>query len=158
MNGKTTHVVFGDQRIVETDALYQFDRGQRLAFDDITLPETYEVLFSNGVIKEAKPQIGSSEGVLIPDEYLISGCNIMVWIYLHDDEESGQTEYVIRIPVKPRSPLSDEDITEEEHRIVSDLVAIVQTLQRQNADLAQRIVALENRMPALGGWKTDNEG
>lgn len=35
MNGKTTHALFGGERICETEALYQYDYGQVLVFDDI---------------------------------------------------------------------------------------------------------------------------
>lgn len=158
MRGKALHAVFDGKTICETDSLYQYDYGQILVFDDIVLPDLYEVLFSNGIVKEAKTVIGTQDGVVIPDEYVIPGCNIMAWIFLHDDENSGETEYIVRIPVKPRSKLSEEDITDEEHSIVSDLIAIVRTLREQNAELTQRVVDLENRTPALGGWKTDNEG
>lgn len=164
----------------ETDPLYQYDYGQRLMFDNVELPDTYEVIFSNGVIKDGKTAIGGLDGVAIPDEFLTSGCNVMAWIFLHDAETDGEVEYVVRIPVRPRSKLSDQDITEEEHSIVSDLVAVVNAM-REELDVAtgriseleetiadqaeslsalsdaideykQRITYLENRTPALGGW------
>lgn len=156
MNGKTTHAVFGDKRVCETEVLYQYDYGQVLVFDDIDLPETYEVLFSNGVIKDAKTSIGSPEGVSIPDEYLVTGRDVMAWVFLHEDTDDGETEYVVHIPVRPRSRLIDEDITEEEHSIISDLIAVVNDLTEEYAGLIGRIAALEARMPALGGWKIDD--
>ncbi len=161
MNGKVTHAVFNGERICETAQLYQYDYGQVLVFDDITLPETYEVLFSNNVMENAKTVIGNSEGAAIPDEFLITGKNVLAWIFLHDGENDGETEYVVKIPVRSRSKLSDSEITEEEHSIVSDLIAVVDTLEERIADMEEvinsyeeRIVLLENRMPALGGWKT----
>ena len=59
MNGKVTHCTFSERRICETQPLYQYDYGQMLIFDDIELPESYEVIFSNGAMKDGKIQIGS---------------------------------------------------------------------------------------------------
>lgn len=112
------------------------------------------------MIRDAKTVIGTSEeGVSIPDEYLIHGRDVMAWVFLHDGEEDGETEYVVHIPVRPRSRLIDAEITEKEHSIISDLIAVVQQLSEENADLIARVEALEARIPALGGWKiNDNEG
>ena len=184
MNGKVTHITFGGERIVEAPQLHQYDYGQILVFDDIPLPEVYEVLFSNNVIENAKTVIGTSEGVAIPDELLITGKNVLAWIFLHDGVDDGETEYVVRIPIRCRSKLAD--LTVEEHSIVSDLIALVQSMQTDidsiDAQIAEineqisglssridgvddridgleeRIVALENRIPALGGWKTQGGG
>lgn len=45
MEGKTTHILFGEERICETKPLYQYDYGQELSFDDIELPSVFEVFF-----------------------------------------------------------------------------------------------------------------
>ena len=153
MNGNVTHISFGDKRVVEAPQLHMFDYGQILVFDDITLPETYEVLFSNNVMDKAMTVIGTSEGVAIPDSLLETGKNILAWIFLHDTEDDGETEYVVRIPVRSRSRLDDE-LTEEDYHVISDLVAVIQTLTVTIRGLEERIVALEARIPALNGWKT----
>jgi len=155
MNGKTTHVLFNGERVTEAPQLYQYDYGQILVFDDITLPETYEVFFSNNVVQDAAVAIGTSEGVLIPDYYLTTGKNVLAWIFLHEGEDDGETEYVVRIPVRPRSYNSDKDIPPEEQSVITELIAIVQGLQATLDSYEDRIVFLENRVPALGGWKTD---
>lgn len=108
-------------------------------------------------MKNAETAIGNSDGVMIPDKYLLSGVNVVAWVFLHDGENDGETEYVVRIPVRPRSKLENAE-TPEEHSIVSDLIAIVNELQEQNTEMARIIEALEERTPALGGWKTDSEG
>ncbi len=154
MNGKTTHVLFNGERVTEAPQLYQYDYGQILVFDDITLPETYEVFFSNNVVQTATVAIGTSEGVQIPDYYLTTGKNVLAWIFLHDGEDDGETEYVVRIPVRPRSYYSDGDIPPEEQSIVTELMAIVQDLETTIKAYEDRIEFLENRIPALGGWKT----
>lgn len=175
MNGRITHAVFNGEQTCETAPLYQYDYGQVLMFDDITLPETYEVLFSNNITEPAYIVIGSSDGAAIPDKLLITGKNIVACVFLHDGDDDGETEYVARIPVRPRSVLSDDQIDEEEHSIVSDLIAIIDTLnekidnyhneisllveristcETQILSDEDRITFLENRIPALGGWKT----
>ena len=153
MNGNITHISFGDKRVVEAPQLHMYDYGQILVFDDITLPETYEVLFSNNVVERAKTVIGTSEGVAVPDELLETGKNILAWIFLHNGEDDGETEYVVRIPVRSRSRLDDE-LTEEDYHAISDLVAVIQTLTVTIRGLEDRIAALEARVPALNGWKT----
>lgn len=165
MNGKTTHVFFNGEHVTETPQLYQYDYGQTLVFDDITLPEAYEVYFSNNVTSPATVAVGTSEGVLIPDHYLTTGKNVLAWVFLHEGEDDGETEYVVRIPVRPRSSFTDEDIPEHERSELSDLIAIVNHLiEEYNAAIEQvnayedRIVALEKRVPALGGWATDDGG
>lgn len=155
MNGKITHVLFNGERITEAPQLYQYDYGQTLMFDDITLPETYEVFFSNNIIQPATVAIGTSEGVQIPDHYLTTGQNILAWIFLHEGDNDGETEYVVRIPVRPRSQYSDEDIPAEDQSIISELIALVQSMSATLADYEDRIEFLEARIPALGGWKTD---
>jgi len=154
MNGKTTHVLFNGERVTEAPQLYQYDYGQTLVFDDITLPETYEVFFSNNVVQTATVAIGTSEGVQIPDYYLTTGKNVLAWIFLHEGESDGETEYVVRIPVRPRSYYSDEEIPPEEQSIVTELMALVQDLETTIKAYEDRIEFLENRIPALGGWKT----
>lgn len=90
-----------------------------------------------------------------------TGCNVMAWLFLHEGANDGEVEYVVRIPVRPRSKLSDEEPTEVERNIINDLVALVnrmyQRLDERNAEidaLKTRVTDLENRIPTLGGgWK-----
>lgn len=176
MEGKTTHILFGEERICETKPLYQYDYGQELSFDDIELPSVFEVFFQNGVIKDAEPVLGYNGVVAIPDALFDTGKNIVAFVFLHEDSTDGETEYVVRIPVRPRSKVPGDEITPEEYRIVSELVAVVQTVADKTEQmestvsqlttavnsltaavnsLVDRVTVLENRVPALGGWKTN---
>ena len=157
MNGKTTHVLFNGERVTEAPQLYQYDYGQTLVFDDIALPEAYQVFFSNNVMKNATVVMGTSEGVEIPDIYLTTGLNVLAWIFLHEGEDDGETEYVVRIPVRPRSAYVEGEIPEPERSIISDMMALVENLSEQISAYEDRVVALENRIPALGGWKTEGD-
>ena len=146
MNNHIVHVSFNDSRVGETEALYQFDRGQVLVFDNVNLPQTYRVIFSNGVRREGKSYVGGPDGVQIPDEYFLSGCNIMCWLIL-SDASSAEVEYVVRIPIRLRSPLSEEEQELYDKTIIDQLVSIINGMQED-------VVMLEQRIPALGGWKT----
>lgn len=107
--------------VFKTTPLYQYDYGQILKFDGVTLPEVYEVHFSNSAQRgTAKSVIGDVDGVLIPDEYLLTGESVYVWVFLHEGENDGATEYMAMIPVNRRpqpvygrpTPVQQDAITE----------------------------------------------
>ena len=67
-----------------TRTLAQHDKGARLRLIGITLPETFEVHFSNrrdGGFATIVP--GKNYSVGIPDAYLDSGDYVYAWIYVH---------------------------------------------------------------------------
>ena len=73
-------------------SLFQYDKGQRLLLTGVELPETYQVHFSNEELGGSKPVIGDASGADIPDEYLVSGQPIHVWVYIAG-EDHAETEY-----------------------------------------------------------------
>ena len=73
-------------------SLFQYDKGQRLLLTGVELPETYQVHFSNEELGVSKPVIGDASGADIPDEYLVSGQPIHVWVYIAVENHS-ETEY-----------------------------------------------------------------
>ena len=73
--------------------LFQYDYGQTLILEGVKLPLAYEVHFSNKLYGQSKTQIGNADGVAIPDEYLVTGERVYFWIYLHEGESDGETEY-----------------------------------------------------------------
>ena len=153
MRGKTTHVVFSDSRIAETPVLYQYDYGQQLVFDNITLPAQYEVIFSNGAIEDGKAVIATTNTVTIPDEYLLNGKNIMCWVFLHETETDGETEYVVRIPVRPRSRRSDEEPTpvqlSEIEQTMAALSAGVSHVDAVSAEIDSKLITAEQLQELL---------
>lgn len=110
-----------------TGSLYQYDYGQRLIIYGATLPETYEVHFSNEQHGSSKTVLGDSTGVTIPDEYLTSGDNIHVWIYLHDGDEDGETEYHCIITVIKRAKPTDQEPTPVQQDIITQTIAALNT-------------------------------
>ena len=156
-NKRVTQAVFLDSDLAETYPLYQYDYGQVLKISGIELPQTFEVLFSNGVSYNAKRVIGTDYEVDIPDELLMMNKNIIGWIFLHDGETDGETEYTIRVPIKPRSKVVEGEFTPQEQDVISQLVSTISALSEQIKDLESDIVVLQARIPALGGWKTEDE-
>lgn len=118
-----TTAVFGCARSTCTAPLWQYDYGQILKIIGPELPAAYEVHFSNVQHGEAKTQIGTADGVAIPDEFLLNGGDVYAWIYLHTGESDGETEYMITIPVKPRAKPSDDPPTPEEQSAITQALA-----------------------------------
>lgn len=57
-----------------TDEAWQYDYGQVLQFDGLTLPDAYEVHFSNTPMSgETITQIGGADGVTVPDQFFTGG-------------------------------------------------------------------------------------
>lgn len=89
--------------------LYQYDYGQLLRIDGIELPFAYQVHFSTSETGGTSvTQVGNADGVQIPDNMLATGKTIYAFIYLHEGETDGETEYKITIPVIKRPAITDE--------------------------------------------------
>lgn len=123
----STNVIIANFRGVRqtvTDPLWQWDYGQILRFSGITLPETFEVHFSNDNERgEATTMIGTDNEVLIPDVYLTTGRNIFVWIFLHVGEDDGETEFKAQIPVNKRAMPADDPPTPQEQSAITQAIA-----------------------------------
>lgn len=129
----TAYIRAGQNEVTITRPLTQYDYGQVLMFDGVTLPEAYEVVFSNSDTSDAtgKSQIGDSEGVSIPDEFLVTGLPVYAWLFLHEAANDGRTVYKIKIPVRKRA----EDVTnppseEEQTSISQAIVALNAAVQK----------------------------
>lgn len=129
----TAFIRAGQNEVTITRPLTQYDYGQVLVFSGVALPEAYEVVFSNSDMSDAtgKSQIGDSEGVTIPDEFLTNGQPVYAWLFLHETGTDGRTVYKIKIPVRKRA----EDITnppseEEQTSISQAIVALNAAVQK----------------------------
>lgn len=109
---------------VTTAPLYQWDYGQVLRFSGVTLPYAFTVHFSNQPIKgTAQGAVASDGQVTIPANYLTSGANVYAWIFLHEGETDGETEYAITIPVIRRAQPTDETPTPEQQSEIDQAIA-----------------------------------
>lgn len=134
MRGNTISLKLQRGMVARTGNLFQYDYGQNLVLLGVDLPVSYEVHFSNEEHGNSKTSIGNSEGVVIPDEFLLSGEPIHVWLFLHDGEDDGETEYHGVIGVTKRAKPTD-----------------IQPTPVQQDVITQTISALNNAVEAIPG-------
>lgn len=118
----------GEKLYVKTDSVFQYDYGLKLVIEGVTLPEEYDVHFSNTNSTYTKTVTGDSTGVAIPDEYLCKGEDVHAWLYMHVGEDDGETVYHIQIPVNDRPMRSEEDITPIEHRLIEEALEALENV------------------------------
>jgi len=124
-------------KVSKTIPLYQWDYGQRLVFTDVELPAAYEVHFSNEMHGDAVTSIGGSTGVDIPDVCLQDGGPVYLWLFLHDTELDGETEFQGVIPVIRRAKPSDDVPTPEQASAISQAItALNDAVTSTSADVA----------------------
>lgn len=98
----------GNNRKTITRKIYRYDYGMILKIKGLVLPNTYEVHFCNKMDSEAQTVIGNAEGVLIPNDLLLTGKDVIAYIYLHTGSDDGETVAMITIPVESRPSISDD--------------------------------------------------
>lgn len=135
--GRTVAAVFGNYRSVRTSALWQWDKGQILQISGLDLPAAWEAHVANGGSgTTAERYIGSGDSLAIDDKFLESGAPVVVWIYLHETEDDGETEYVVTIPVQRRKQPEDATPSEsQEDAIARAIVALNAAVEATAADV-----------------------
>ena len=131
-------------RNVRTRPLYQYDYGQILYIDGVTLPPSYEVHFSNDQTGSSKTQIGNEQGVVIPQEYLLTGKPVYAWVYLHNDTDDGETVYTITIPVIKRAKITEDTPTPSEESTISQLIEQMNTAVETAQAAADLILSMSH--------------
>ena len=138
-----TKASFGGLREVATAPLWQWDYGQILEITGLDLPQAFEVHFSNSRKSgETITQIGTDNQVVIPDMYLTSGADIYCFIFLHDGLTDGETEYVIKIPVRERPEPSDIEPTPEQQDAITEAIAALNVAVTQTGEDKEATAAL----------------
>lgn len=121
--GKVIHAVFRGARVCQTEKVWQYDYGHVLKIMGPQLPDSYEVFFSNAPHGTAKKQIGNADGVTMPDEYLETGKPVYAWVFLHEDENSGATEYMSVTPVEGRARGTEARPTPIQQDVITQAIA-----------------------------------
>ena len=147
METKIIKVVFGGRRYTTTAKRTRTDYGQMFEFVDITLPETFEVIFSNSDTSAGmgKKMIGSNQRCLIPDEYLKTGQPIYAWVLVHDGESDGRHMYSIKSPVDDMPDTSPEEPTPVEQSVISQAITALNSAVDTTTQKAQEATESANR-------------
>lgn len=132
-----TEVVFSGFYKTQICGLYQYDYGQVLKFTDITLPSTYEVHFAQSGASTTVTVLGDSNGVQIPDQYLLADLDIKAYIYLHEEETDGETVYQVLIPVIARPEPSDQEPTPVQQDAITQAIAALNTAVSESSQSAR---------------------
>ena len=85
---------------------FQWDVGDRLQFEGLDLPESYEVHFANSPGEVAIVRQGDADGVIIPTELMEAGTEVYAWV-VFTDADGYYTEYQVLIPVHRRGMPAD---------------------------------------------------
>ena len=137
------------KRGTTTEPRFVYDYGQVLRISGADIPFEFETHFASEGDAESKTVLGSGNEVRIPDEYLAKPQTILCYIFLHDtvEDDNGRTVYKIEIPVINRPKPSDQEITPEEHSVISQLIDEVSgAVQRADAAAAGVSDAIEDAL------------
>lgn len=149
---------FGEgETSVVTAPKYMYAKGQILKFEGIDLPNAYRVQFANSKNEDAKAQLGTSDGVIIPDVYFTTGKNIYAWVMLQTGETDVEIEYDVKIPILETSEPEDETPTQEQMTIInqmmnglSDAIDALNTATSQFGEALESIDNLQFRINEIG--------
>lgn len=134
MNYNEVSTLASHSRKITTRMLRQYDYGIRLVLTGVNLPNAYEVHFSNKKHGgNAKAVLGDASGVLIPDEYLLTGEPIFAWVYLHTGQDDGESVYLIEIPVEKRPAPDPTQPTPVQQDIITQAIAVLNNAIEETA-------------------------
>lgn len=107
---------FDGTQFIRTRPIWQYSYGQKLRFEGVDLPENYEVHFANAIDGTSVNVTAGVDGVTIPDSVLEDGKNVFAWVYEtdtgdpnSDEDDSGETEYMVTIPIRRRAKPPQEN-------------------------------------------------
>lgn len=113
--------VFAGGRKVKTAPLWRYDHGIKLQPVGLTLPDLYEMHFSNGKTGEAKTVLADASGAVIPAEYLVPGSEVYAWIYLAGNDY-GRTKAEVIVPVHAKAKPTDQEPTPEQQSVLEQAI------------------------------------
>ena len=124
----TTIVQFiGHDTMAFAKPLWQWDYGQILVIRGVLLPASFEVHWTDKATGTTTTTLGQTAGgvssVTVPDIYLESGNDVFAYIYLHETNADGETEYKITIPVLKRPQPTHETPTPVQQTEIEQIIA-----------------------------------
>lgn len=130
---KIIKAAVGDGRYTVTAPIVKEDYGIYLKIEGVSLPEVYEIDFSNEERSGTSvTMIGNSDGVLIPNQFIKSGKDVFAFLY-HVGENYGRTVYKFRIPNKLRPDRTNEQPTPEEQSTIDQAISALNSAVEQTA-------------------------
>lgn len=124
------------QTFATATRLWKGDYGQILLIHGPALPAYYEVHFASTKADTPQVQVGTPEGVLIPNKFLRATGYIYAWTFLHTGENDGETKYQIKIPVEDKGIPIDQETSE-------DKTAVQQAVEALNEETGKAEAATE---------------
>lgn len=147
---KTIEAFLQPGKICRTEPVWQWDVGDKIHLNGITLPPSYKAEFSNVSVRgTAKPIVLTGDTVEIPPEYQESGDPVYTWI-VFVDENSRQTECMIITPVSARSKATDEEPSPVEQTEIDQALAALNAGVAEVRDAAKDLDTLA-RVTSLDG-------
>lgn len=129
-------VPFRNREQIKPCSVYQYDYGRLLRISGVDVPDYYEVHFGRSRNGYAKSTIGTSEGVLIPNEFLQTSGTLYAWFYFHDAETDGETIYTVKLDVEARGELIDELIDDTEtSTLANELIGALSSGVEQSREI-----------------------
>jgi len=141
--GKTVLASFtGHNRSVQTKPIVQYDYGQILKIIGLDLPFAFECHFVAPGARESVTQIGGTDEdgtgtVTIPDDHLLKSGTVKAYIFLHEGDDDGETEYTISIGVLNRPQPSDLEPTPVQQDAITQAIAALDNAVDVTTEKAQ---------------------
>lgn len=139
----------GETSVVTTPQ-YMFARGQILQIEGLELPSVYRVNISNAPTGSSKTQIGTVDGVIIPDVFFTAGKPIYAYIMLSSGDDDREIKYDITIPVLDATEPEDDTPTEEETSIITQAINALNEAVTRIDGAVEKIETLTFRINEVG--------
>lgn len=162
---KTIKASFGaDTIFTKTAKVFQWDRGDRLEFVNLDLPQYYEVHFANSLSGEAVRVIADGNSVEIPPDLFVPGSEIYAWVWI-SSETGGFTRCQVTIPISKKARPSDIQPTPSQQDEIDQAITLLnealetQITPEEKAKLAGIEAGAEvNKIEHLMAFEPDSSG
>ena len=130
---KIIRAVVGGGRYTTTAPIMKEDHGIILKIENLELPASYEVDFSNSRKGgDSVTMIGDESGVLIPTQFIKDGKDVFAFLYWVG-ADYGKTVYTFCIPNHVRPDRTDDTPEPEQQSVIDQAISALNTAVAQTA-------------------------